>query len=193
MWLAFIVIVLLTLGATVAYYVSVFNAHQPENAVSAVSPAPTSIPTPSPSASPTPAPNASQVQTPSPNTTDIKISVWNGASESDKSLVIIDSPTNIAVYSTQNVTLTVHAGAPSWSYMIDLILDADWLKNSKSLFYHMNYWPGQLYIAGGISVTVTLVDIPEGNHTITVTANRYTSIQGSSSVNFTIDSSDSGR
>lgn len=191
MWIAFIVIVLLTLGATVAYYVSVFNAHQPENAVSAVSPAPTSIPTPSPSASPTPAPNASQVQTPL-NPLDIKISTWNETSESDKSLVVIDSPTNNAVYSTHSVTLTVHAGAPSWSYMINLILDADWLENSKSLFYHLDYWPGHFYIAEGISATVTLADIPEGNHTITVTANRYTSIQGSSSVNFTIDSSNSG-
>jgi hypothetical protein len=73
--------------------------------------------------------------------------------------------------------------------MIDVILHADWLKNGVSLFYHMDYWPGQFFIAKGITVTATLADVPEGNHTLTVTANEYTGIAGSASVHFTIDSS----
>ena len=125
-------------------------------------------------------------QTPSPNPTDISVSHWNRTSDSNNSLVIIDSPTNNAEYSTRSVTLTVHAAAPSWSYMIDLVLWADWLDNGIWFFCHMDSWPGSLFIAYGISVTTTLTDIPAGSHTVTVTANGHTSIAGSSLVKFTI-------
>jgi hypothetical protein len=104
-------------------------------------------------------------------------------------LVVIDSPTNNAHYSTHSLTLIVHAAAPSWSFMINLVLLADWLENGERLFYHMDQWPGQFFIAEGITVTTMLVDVPEGNHTITVAANEYTSIAGSASVHFAIDSS----
>ena len=130
----------------------------------------------------TPAPT-----TPS-NSTEIQVSPWGGASDSNVSLVIIDSPTNNTKYSSNSVTLTVHAAAPSWSYMINLYLSANWLPNGKVLFYHFNYRSGPLIFTKGISVTTTLVGIPEGKHTITVTANPNTSIEGSTSVNFTIGS-----
>ncbi len=181
---ALLLVALFTSAATVAYYVSVNNGYQQKNTVATVAPTPTTTPVHFPTASPVP----TIVPAPPPNLININISTWNGSSDSNESLVIIDSPTNNAVYSTHSLTLTVHAGAPSWSYMIDLSLRVDWLENHQRLFYHMDYWSKQFFITGGITVTATLTDIPEGNHTIVVTANEYTSIQGSSSVNFTIRS-----
>jgi hypothetical protein len=173
-----------TSPATPAPSSSLGTTHQEDNSSSTFPLNPTS-PQPEPTPS-TPDPTPTPVQTPSPNPTDIEVSVWNGVSDSNESLVVIDSPISNTEYSTNSVTLTVHAGAPSWSYMINLYLRADWLQNGKTLFYHMDYRGGPFFIAKGISVTTTLVDIPEGNHTITVTANPYTSIEGSSSVNFTV-------
>jgi hypothetical protein len=200
-----LLLVLVFLIASFAFLFYIKSSHQESSS----SPASSTTPTPSTSsATPQQEDNSSSTSSSSPapsqpestpstqdsspttstNPTDIAVTFWNRVSDSNESLVIIDSPTNNAEYSTHSVTLTVHAAAPSWSYMIDLFLRADWLENGKRLFYHMDYWnrPGPFFITKGITVTTTLSDIPEGKHTITVTANGYTSIAGSSSVNFTI-------
>lgn len=65
----------------------------------------------------TPDPTPTPAPTPTPNPTDIQLSLWTGVSDSNESLVIIDSPRNNTEYSAHTVTLTVHAAAPSWSYM----------------------------------------------------------------------------
>jgi len=83
--------------------------------------APSSTSPSSPAGSSTPP----QVQTTSSTSEDIEISIWNEESDSDASLVVIDSPKDRAEYSTHSVTLTVHAAAPSWSYMIELSFLAD--------------------------------------------------------------------
>lgn len=176
-----------TASSTSTPSASSVTPHQVDNSSStSFSNSTPSQPEPTPS---TPDQGSTSVSPAPANPPDIQLSVWNGVSPSNESIVVIDSPTNNTVYPTKSVTLTVHAGAPSWSYMINLYLSADWLPKGKVLFYHFNYRSGPFLFTQGISVTTTLVDVPDGNHTITITANTYTSIEGSSSVNFTIGGS----
>ncbi len=67
--------------------------------------------------------------------------------------------------------------------MVDVWLVTDW-SNETILFYNLD---NGLFITQGLTITTTLENIPQGNHTITVTANRgYGSFENSSSVNFAI-------
>lgn len=131
-----------------------------------------------------PSQNPSPTHLPIPNISDIKLSQWT--SDSDKSLVIIDSPAKNSVYTSSTITLTVHASAQEHIILIGVDLKTDWA-GTFQLFNNIN--SGWL-CASQITITATLTGIPDGSHWITVSANDYCVPAGASvTVNFTVDTS----
>ena len=144
-------------------------------------------PTPSPTPPLTPSPNNSNQDT---NNLDLQLSMWEPPSDINGSVFIIDYPTNNTVYSTNSLILTIHAGIQHPYAMLDVLLQTDW-SNETRLFYNLqmsNRNLSGLNIVPGITITTTLCNIPEGNHTLTVIANSACGpLEGSSTVFFTID------
>ena len=132
----------------------------------------------------TPSPSISPTYTPTPNVSNIKLSQWT--SNSDKSLVVIDSPIKNSVYSSSTITLIVHASAREHIILIGVDLKTDWA-GTFQLFNNINN--GWL-CASQITITATLTGVPDGNHWITVCANDYCVPAGASAtINFTVDTS----
>jgi hypothetical protein len=191
-----ITVTLLISASAAAYYFSVNESYQAENSLPAAPPAPdtssspTNTSTPSPTSTPAPAPTATPTPTQTPHPTEIHVSKWNPPSDAYATTVIIDSPMNNTAYSTNNVTLSVHAGTRSKYYIFNLYLEADWLEKGRQLFYHLSTDNGHsfpFFMTKGISVTLTLIGIPEGHHSLTVIANTNSESNGSSSVSFSIN------
>lgn len=162
----------IVLFAIIIAHVALFRSPSPESSNDATQ---TITPMPTPILTPTPTLKSSQ---------GIQLSSWQPPSDTIGSIVIIDSPTNNTVYSTNNVTLIVHAGIQSPYMMVDVYLETDW-SNGTVLFNNMN---NGLVTVSGLTITTTLTGIPEGSHTITIIANSASgSLSASSSVSFTID------
>ena len=182
---------LVTLTVSATYYISTSLNHK-EQTIPTATPNPTNPPqstfSPTPTASPIPTspPETSPYPTPEP-TVVITPWFWNGSqfSNDNSSIVAITSPENDAVYNNDSLNFTVNVGT-NLSFIQSVVYNADWLVNqNNTIFDSIESSQGNAY-----SITLTLDEIPVGNHNLTVIAyvvddeGFYSSV--SSSVNFTV-------
>jgi hypothetical protein len=133
---------------------------------------------------------------PDPNTIPSKVSIFSPANNS------VYSENTIPLYA--NVTLPYAPRATLGVMLVEIVYKTDWEQNESTLYYNMGFdnsiqtgisLPGHQYFLGSINLT----DIPEGTHNITVTSVAegyypaenmgyyHFTINGSSSVFFTVD------
>lgn len=124
--------------------------------------------------------------------TEAKVTTWYASPDAitEPTTIIIVSPEENQIFSTNNMTLIVNIGiqpiyvdGANTHYIRTVSYKGDWMESAERIFYHL----ADGLMAQKITITINIDRVPNGRHNLTVYVNDSYEIETSSTVNFTID------